>query len=157
MAMVFSKLKNVEGDKLNNILLLEKVFPQAISQSTNAVPDIYKQATIKDGWVQLATDLKVGERVKLIGDKEQGIYPVLEVRDGAFRTDCKPASDKVFVYGREVNDFRAVVYDAIAMLNISATQELARKVDALQIKLDQTVADKAALQKRLAALEARDK
>ena len=53
-------------------------------------------------------------------------------------------------------DFRTVDYDAIAMLNVSATQELVRKVDALQNKLDQTMAEKEALQKRLAALETRD-
>ncbi len=34
----------------------------------------------------------------------------------------------MFVYGREVNDFRTVDYDAIAMLNVSATQELHRLV-----------------------------
>ncbi len=135
---------------------VEKVFPQAVAKSTGEVPDIYQQAGFKDGWVQLATDLKAGERVKLIGGKEQGVYPVLEVRDGAFRTDFKPQTDKVFVYGRQVNDFRTVDYDAISMLNVSATQELARKVDALQTKLDQAESEKAALQKRLAALETRD-
>jgi hypothetical protein len=142
---------------------VEKVFPLAVSRSTNEVPDIYKPATVKDGWVRLATDLKVGERVKLIGDNERGTYPVLEVRDGAFRTDFKPATDKVFVYGREVGDFRTVDYDAIAMLNVSATQELARKLDAreaaltkLQEKLDQTLAERETLLKRLADLEARD-
>jgi hypothetical protein len=51
-----------------------------------------------------------------------------EIGDGAFRTEFVPTSEKVFVYGREVNDFRSVDYDAISMLNVSATQELARKV-----------------------------
>jgi len=108
---------------------VEQVYPQAVSQSTGEVPDIYQPATVKDGWVELATDLKVGERVKLICEKEKGVYPVLEVRDGAFRTDFQPEGDRVFVYGREVDDFRTVDYEAIAMLNVSATQELARKLD----------------------------
>ena len=34
---------------------------------------------------------------------------------------------EVFVYGREVDDFRSVDYEAIAMLNVSATQELAKR------------------------------
>lgn len=42
-------------------------------------------------------DLKVGNRVKLIGEKEDGIHEVLEVKAGAFRTAFKPATDKVFV------------------------------------------------------------
>ncbi len=108
---------------------VEKVFPQAVTRHTGEVPDIYKQADIKDGWVKLATDLKVGERVKLIGEKEPGVYEVLEVRDGAFRTGFKTAAEKVFVYGREVNDFRTVDYEALSMLNVSATQELARKLE----------------------------
>ena len=109
---------------------VERVYPQAVTKSTDVVPDIYRKATLRDGWVEMATDLKVGERVKLIGEKEKGIYPVLEVRDGAFRTDFKPATNQIFVYGREVKDFRNVDYEAIAMLNVSATQELARKLAA---------------------------
>jgi hypothetical protein len=131
---------------------VEKVFPQAVIQSTNEVPDIYKLATIQDGWVQLATDLKVGERVKLIGEKEQGIYPVLQVRDGAFRTDFKPKTEKVFVYGRQVGDFRSVDYDAIAMLNVSATQELARKVTTQESELTELRAELARLRREKESL-----
>ena len=128
---------------------VEKVYPQAVNRSTNTVPDIYQPAPIADGWIELATDLKVGERVKLIAEKEEGIHEVLEVADGRFRTEFKPAGDKVFVYGREVDDFRSVDYEAIAMLNVSATQELARKLAAQQ-------AENTALQKQLAELKAKD-
>ena len=125
-----SKLKGSIPQKKVIAQQVEKVYPQAVSKHTDVVPDIYQTADLKDGWVQLATDLKVGERVKLIGTKEEGVHPVLEVRPGAFRTDFKSSTDKVFVYGREVNDFRTVDYDAIAMLNVSATQELARQQEA---------------------------
>ena len=50
---------------------VEKVFPQAVSSQTDAVPDIYQPARIKDGWITLATDLKPGERVKLISKNEK--------------------------------------------------------------------------------------
>jgi len=111
---------------------VEKVFPQAVNRSTDEVPDIFRMAVIKDGWLQLKTNLKKGERVCLIAGKQDGIHEVLEVADGKFRTDFKPESEKVFVYGREVKDFRNVDYEAIAMLNVSATQELARQVEALK-------------------------
>jgi hypothetical protein len=42
------------------------------------------------------------------------------------------AEGKVFVYGREVDDFRAVDYEALTTLNISATQELVKMINALQ-------------------------
>jgi hypothetical protein len=57
------------------------------------------------------------------------IHEVLEVSEGKFRTEFAADGDEVFVYGREVNDFRNVDYDAIAMLNVSATQELNRRLE----------------------------
>lgn len=128
---------NAKGNRAQKKVIaqqVEQVYPQATSQNTGVVPDIYANAPVKDGWVQLATDLKVGDRVKLIGEKEKGVHEVLEVRAGAFRTDFKPATDKVFVYGREVKDLRAVDYDAIAMLNVSATQELAKRLEKVEAR-----------------------
>jgi len=140
---------------------VETVFPQAVNRTTDAVPDIYKKAPIANGWVEFATDLKVGERVRLIGEKEEGVHEVLEVRDGAFRTAFEPASEVVFVFGREVDDFRTVDYDAISMLNVSATQEIHRKVEALEVKntamsaeLTKLRATNEALTKKLAAVDA---
>ncbi len=124
------------GDALHKKVIaqqVEKVYPQAVRKETDAVPDIYKPAPVKDGWVSLATDLKKGERVRLISAKnEQSIHEVLEVTAEGFRTDYKREGDQVFVFGREVKDFRVVDYDAIAMLNVSATQELAKQVEALR-------------------------
>jgi hypothetical protein len=109
---------------------VEKVFPQAVNKGTDSLPDIYKNAPINDGWVSLATELKPGDRVRLIGKSSEGTHEVLEVADGKFRTAFSADGDQVFVYGREVKDFRMVDYEAIAMLNVSATQELNRLVQA---------------------------
>jgi len=114
--------------------------------------------------VLASTDLKVGERVKLIGEKEASVRQVVEVRYGAFRTDSQAADGKVFVYGREVKDFRFVDYEAISMLNVSATQELAKKLEAqqaelkkLEAKFSQALAEKETLHKYVALLEERDR
>ncbi|MGZ4955066.1 MAG: tail fiber domain-containing protein [Methylobacter sp.] len=131
---------------------VEQVFSQAVSKHTDVVPDIYQQASFIDGWVELATDLKEGERVRLISGKAEGIYEVLEVAKGKFRTDFKPDEDNVFVFGREVNDFCNVDYDAIAMLNVSATQQIKKEMDTVVNALK---ADNAALKARLDALEAK--
>jgi len=127
---------------------LEQVFPQAVSKHTDVVPDIYQRASFIDGWVKLATDLKKGERVRLISDKSEGIYEILEVAQDKFRTDFTPEGDNVFVFGREVNDFGNVDYDAIAMLNVSATQQLKKEIDALKT-------ENTALNVRINALEAK--
>jgi hypothetical protein len=133
---------------------VEQVYPQAVNQLTNVVPDIYEQARVKDGWVQLASDLKVGQRVRLIGEKgDEGICEVLEVREGAFRTAFQSTTEKVFVYGREVKDFRTVDYGAITMLNVSATQQIKKEKDA---EIAALKAANRALAQKVEALQARD-
>jgi hypothetical protein len=129
---------------------VEKVYPAAVNLSSDCVPDIYKMAGIKDGWISLETNLKAGEKVRLLGEKDQGVYEVLEVRPGAFRTSFAPKEDSLFVFGRLVNDFRTVDYEAISMLNVSATQEIARRLEAKS-------AEVTALEQRVKKLEARDK
>jgi len=129
---------------------LETIFPQAVSRLTNVIPDIYEKATIlEDGWIELAADLKKGERVRLIATENDEILEVLEVEEKRFRTDFIPeeGEESLFVYGREVKDFRVVDYDAIAMLNVSATQEIKKEKDA---EIAALKAENGALRKQLA-------
>lgn len=116
---------------------LETVYPAAVRRTTDVVPDIYRGAAVRDGWVLLATDLKPRDRVRLIGPSSESLCEVIEVKDDAFRVSAPPEGDEVFVYGREVADFRTVDYEAIAMLNVSATQELARRAAAQQRRIDE--------------------
>jgi hypothetical protein len=156
--LIDTKLTSNKPQKKVIAQQVETVYPQAVNQTTDVVPDIYQKATAKDGWVVLATDLKKGDRVKLIGDNEQGVHEVLEVTAGKFRTDFKAEGD-VFVYGREVKDFRTVDYEAIAMLNVSATQQLARELKTVQeenaaLRRELTTKDET-MEARLIALEQR--
>lgn len=135
---------------------VEKIFPQAVSVRKGVVPDIYKNAAVKEGWVMLATDLKVGERVRLVSPGGESVEDVLEVRGDAFRTSLKAAEEKTFVYGREVPDFHSVDYDAIAMLNVSATQQLKREKDAeIQVLREENAALRRELAAKDKSLEAR--
>jgi hypothetical protein len=132
---------------------VEQVYPQAVGRGRGGVPDIYKPAALKGGWVQLATDLKQGERVRLITEKGDDVYAVLEVGVGSFRTSLDEDTERLFVYGREVDDFRFVDYDAISMLNVSATQALDRRLE-LEHKENVALKEKVAgLEARLTALE----
>lgn len=133
---------------------VEKVFPQAVSQHTDVVPDLYQKANATNGWVLLATNLKKGDRVRLIGEKNDGIHEVLEVAEGKFRTGWTSDDNQVFVYGREVNDFRTVDYDAIAMLNVSATQQIKKELDAEVKTLRE---ENESLKARLLAIESTQK
>jgi hypothetical protein len=151
-----------KGDALHKKLIaqqVEKVFPQAVSKHTNIIPDIYQQAPFAGGWLELATNLKKGERVRLLSDKTEGVYEVLEVTKDKFRTDFQPEADKVFVFGREVNDFRNLDYDAIAALNVSATQQLKKEKDeeikALRAEITELKAAHYALLKKLESTESK--
>jgi len=140
---------------------VEQVYPQAVNRVKGVVPDLFQKAAWKDGWVLLKTALKTGERVRLIdGQDKEEVVEVLEVGAAWFRTSFAPKGGEVFVYGREVDDFRIVDYDALSMLNVSATQELARRLAAaeaenaaLKRELPKQAARDAALEARLSALE----
>lgn len=127
---------------------VESVYPTAVNLDRGVIPDIFKKAGVEVGWVRLATDLKVGERVRLFDSENDAVQEVLEIRGGAFRTGFPHQDAEVFVYGREVDDFRSVDYDAIAMLNVSATQQLSKKLGEKDALI-------AALEARLSALEKR--
>lgn len=135
---------------------VREVFPQAVSTLVDVVPDIYRLAALADGWIQLTSDLKPGERVQLITADQKEVFEVTEVSAEGFRVAGAPVGEQVFVYGREVNDFHVVDYEAIATLNVSATQELCRQLEAqratiksLQVAQDQLAKEVAALKNRL--------
>jgi hypothetical protein len=104
-------------------------------------------AACQGGWVVVTNDLKKGDRVRLITENGESIHEVLEATSDKFRTEFKPEGDKVFVFGREVHDYRSLDYDAISVLNVSATQELAKRMADLEQKagrvdvLEQQVAE----------------
>jgi uncharacterized coiled-coil protein SlyX len=121
-----------------------------VRRTIDVVPDIYRNAAVTSGWIQLATDLNVGDRVRLVTENgRNGIHEVLEVKRDKFRTDFAEDVDRIFVYGREVKDFRVVDYEAIAMLNVSATQELNRRVAEQDTEIQRLNARLAALEQRL--------
>ena len=147
-------LKNGKGAQKKVIAQqVEKVFPLAVTKTTDVVPDIMKKADVKDGWVVLSTDLKKGEKVRLLAGKDTDkVCEVLEVKDGKFRESFDTAEKELFVYGREVSDFRSVDYDAVAMLNVSATQQIKKDSDSAEDALRK---ENAELRAKLAELEKR--
>ncbi|MDG1735338.1 MAG: hypothetical protein P8H94_05770 [Crocinitomicaceae bacterium] len=112
---------------------LEKVYPQSVSKSTNCIPDIYKLADCKAGIIQIQNNLSSGERIRLIFENKEEITTVVSATANLIKTNLNHTG-KVFVYGREVNDFRTVDYQAISMLNVSATQALLKRVEALELE-----------------------
>ncbi len=147
--------KLAAGDRAHKKVIaqqVERVFPEAVSKANGVVPDIYTRAEARAGWIPLAKPpvpaLKVGDQVRLITEQSTALHEITEVSDKGFRVK-EPLDGSVFVYGRQVNDFRTVDYDAIAMLNVSATQELYRELQTQMAEVER-------LRREMDALKARD-
>ena len=146
---------------------VEKVYPTAVTSTGirgfTFTPDIYAVSESvkieKPGVynIRLAKvhDLKDGDTVRLITSKNPELNVVAHiVDDKTFTVETKELlGDKVFVYGKQCTDLKAVDYDAISMLNVSATQELAKKV----ATLEQENSDLQDQAKRLSAIEEQQK
>ena len=114
---------------------VESVLSNAVTKTIGIIPDIYQKASVENGWIQLSTNLKEGEKVKIITQESEEVYTVSIVQKNRFKVDDLLLSQKqedVFIFGREVDDFRSVDYDAISMLHVSATQEQQRLIEAQQ-------------------------
>ena len=144
---------------------VEKVIPEAVTRSTEFVPNIFTEAASliwnpgrKTLFVTLKKDheLKAGDRVRLHLDGQRVDLDVSATPSARqFEVEkCENAPQKLFVYGKQVNDFRTVDYDRIFTTSVGALQELKKEKDA-EVKALQE--ENARLQERLAALEAKDK
>lgn len=116
---------------------IEEVYPIAVSKTTNYIPDIYQLTAIESGMLLLpALEITEGERLKLITENgSEEMVTVESISEKGIQTSSS-ITGQVFVYGREVHDFRTVDYEAISMLNVSATQELVRQLQAAQAKIE---------------------
>jgi hypothetical protein len=143
---------------------VEKVYPTAVTttgvKGYTFTPDVYAVSdsikTEKPGVYTIrmarAHDLKDGDTVRLITSKNPELAAIVHaVNEKTFTVETKePLGDKVFVYGKQCLDLKAVDYEAISMLNVSATQELAKKVETLEQENSELKAES----KRLSAIEA---
>ena len=142
---------------------LNRCIPNAVSPKQQVLPSVYQLASnfvfnagkltvttqkahgfVKDDDIMLKTPSSSLDRVK-----------VLEVIDAhTFCVETTEKPEKLFVYGKYAEDVLTVDYDAISMLNISATQELARRVKVLEQAAKQPSREAISLDARLSKIEA---
>jgi len=150
---------------------VEKVYPQVVSKHVDFIPNVYRtaDAVTKTAAGTLlhfenAHGLSTGaRRLRLLTPddpamQEVGIVSIPSARDVVIDAP-QLTSDKVFVFGEEVDDFRTVDYEGLTALNISATQEVARRLARQQADFAALFADKdaevAELRDQLARQQAR--
>jgi Head domain of trimeric autotransporter adhesin/Chaperone of endosialidase len=129
---------------------VEKIYPEAVRQQTSVIPDIYAlaekvnyDANKKELTISMCGsppvnnyDLKIGDKIELVHREKGKVRTTISAVSGNSFTvkDWLYATDKIFVFGREVDDFRVVDYEALSMLGISAIQALAKENEALRMK-----------------------
>jgi hypothetical protein len=124
-----------------------EVYPNAVSKMTDFIPNIYQLAKIENGFIALKNhNLIVGDKVKIIFSDKQSVCKVLKINENGFYTEGV-SDGAVFVYGKEINDFHTVDYEALSTLNISATQELVKQINDLK-------AENAALKTDMSSMKA---
>lgn len=149
-----SKLKitnynRIDGNKQEKKLIaqeVEELYPNAIIGATGFIPNVYQNAKIKSiksdksktttlmldiGNVK---DISKGDTIKLLyNDTEyQGIAVKLSPLTISIKDFKQTKNKNIFVYGKFVNDFKTIDYDAISMLNVSAVQALNTKLNNLE-------------------------
>jgi hypothetical protein len=140
---------------------VETVIPEAVTKSRQFVPDIYAAASgakfdpaAKTVAVKLAKahGLKTGDRVRLMTEAGKMDLPISSVpsEQEFVAANCQKDPKQVFVFGKEVSDFRTLNYDRIFTTGISAMQELARRVTTLEAH----EAERLALEQRAARVDA---
>jgi hypothetical protein len=122
---------------------IREVIPDATETTRDIVPNIMKRAVRDKNRVYLDltgyADLPVNEERKInIRFKNGGGYnfAIVEVNKEYFVIDTEDKGiGEVFVYGYEVNDFHILTKESIYTLNVSATQELCRKIEAQERRI----------------------
>ena len=124
---------------------VKKIIPEAVTYQTEFIPNVNKMIEFKrlDNHkitIDLSDfDIHVGDKIKLI-DKNfneiEGIVQEINEKNYIIELQEELLSDhKVFVYGKEVNDFHSLDYNHLFTLNLDVTKKLKKKIKELETKI----------------------
>lgn len=143
---------------------VEAVIPEAVGKSRRFIPDIYvlpasfefnsaaQQLTVT---LPKKHQLKEGDRVQIFADENRLELAVASVisPEKFVLSKCLQKPANVFVFGKEVDDFRTVNYDRIFTTGIGAIQELSKLVETKEARIASLERELASMKKLLAAQE----
>ena len=124
-----------KGDKNNYGFIaqdINEIIPDAVGYKKENIPNIFKLFNVKDDIIEttedLTSQLSINDNIKIINKDNKGDYKILEISSNHIKIDKKIEEDKCFIYGKEIDDFHILDKDIIFTLNVSATQELNKKI-----------------------------
>ena len=125
---------------------LREIYPNAVTETNGYIPSIYSKpirsdynAAGKQMFYTTSGDhgLRMGDKVKFI--EAEGAWTsevILVISSTVFVVASDIDRGNIFIYGKEVNDFLTVDYEAVAMLNISATQNLIERIESQEKQIE---------------------
>jgi len=151
---------SMRGDVVQKKIVAQdvaKIIPSAVVKKEWVVPSIYAESKSVtknesgDFTVSLnkAHGLKSDDLVRMYTNDGVLVDARIKIQDDYTYTfaTSQALGDQVFVYGSWKDDVNFVDYEALSMLNISATQELSKKIDHQQNKIASLEAENAELKK----------
>lgn len=136
--------KIVNGNKSKTGFIaqeVEKVNSQFVNHSTDFIPSVFslaKAVTLDMDLLIVTTEkphgFSKGDLVKFYseGKKEvvKSVEQVISPHNFSVK-EWKESTTNLFIYGKKVNDFRAIDFDQITALSVAAIQELSKQIDSL--------------------------
>ena len=122
---------------------IREVIQEAVIIDKSYIPNIYLVADYIDCVITLSSQptkviIKMNDKIKCYDkDNKEILVEVIEVIDDlTFRIkEIEYTDTKIFVYGTFVDDFHTLNKDYIFTLNVCATQELHRRIEAQSVLL----------------------
>ena len=113
---------------------IRDVIPEAVPIIEYIIPNIYKSCLInnkREVYHSIPLDTPIDTDIKIRGSE----YKIKEIYEDYFVIDKDIDTDDAFVFGYSVNDFHTLNKDYIFTLNVCATQELHRRIEAQGVLL----------------------
>ena len=119
---------------------IREVLPDAVNLQREYIPNIMLLADYNDNVITLSSRpsyiIKINDKIKCYDINIKNVYvEVIEIIDEiTFRVKPLEYTDtKIFVYGVEIDDFHTISKEYIFTLNVCATQELHKRMEAQQV------------------------
>ena len=113
---------------------IKNIIPEAVGIRKDIIPNIFNFFDIKDDIIETDEDftnkLFINDKIQIINkENNREDYKILEISSNYIKIDKKINDDNCFIYGKEVDDFHILDKDIIFTLNVSATQEINKKIN----------------------------